>query len=129
MFLVILMDRIYDSHNMEGRTTTPQRSLPFTTRKLLPAPDVKGILPDPLVPSTPPMTLHYHYPLLDSIVYLQPLSLPLQHRSFLTGYYGPRDEGTSGLSTPRFKASSTRVLHGLQFNRLEGYYYVRACEA
>ena len=113
------MDR--QSHNIEGRSTTPQRSLIFTTRKHLPTPDLQDIQPDPLLPSTPPITLYYHYPLLDSIVYVQPLSsLPLQQKIIsnrLLRPQGPRNIWT--VRTPRFKASSTRVLHGLQFNRLE----------
>ena len=55
--------------------------------------------------------------LVDSVVDWQPLSLPPQQKIFLPIGSGLGDKGTSKLRATRFKASSTRVQHGLQFNK------------
>ena len=76
MFLVIPWTG--RGYNKEEMSTTPQGSIPFTTQKHLPLYDLQGILPDHFLPSTPPISLRSHYPLLNSTVDSQPLSLPLQ---------------------------------------------------
>ena len=76
MFLFILWTG--HGHNKEEMSTTPQWSITFTTQKHLPTYDLQGILSGHFLPSTSPTILHSHYPLLDSTVDSQLLSLPLQ---------------------------------------------------